>query len=216
MAKRLKKRSKTPRADKPYSIRLPNDLRKQLERFAAEHRKNGHGKKGWNLSQEIIARLNSSIHEPLDEPKMHALCHLFAETAYAVSGSYVPDEKGGYRPAFDWRSDPFMFESFKLTVAQLLDALRPPGEIKSPISNLEELATADRWSQSIARSFTSPEERARDTFAFIWQKYQSAQPLSGDELKGAMVHRRFDDISLHNRMSAARQILSLSNTGDDK
>jgi hypothetical protein len=121
MAKRLKKRNKTPRADKPYSIRLPNDLRKQLERFAAEHRKDGHGKKGWDLSQEIIARLNNSMRpafaiQKQQDPRLPAIFYLVGQVTLFTGE--------------DWKTDPWMFQAFKVAVFALLDKMKPPGDPK--------------------------------------------------------------------------------------
>lgn len=179
-------------------VRVTPDIRALIEHEAA--------KKGRTLSAEIAARLKRR--EPSRDVKMKALCFLIAEAADALIGSYVPDGKGSYvpdpSPQFNWRVSPFMFEAFKQTVIQLLDALRPQGEIMPPISNLAELAAADRWSQAIARSFANPEERARDTFMLIWQRLKSDQPLAGDELTGAKAHRRFDEIERHYGFADAR------------
>jgi hypothetical protein len=197
-----KKKSTAERKSEWLQFRTTTETRALLESDAE--------KSGRSLSEEIAARIKRR--EPDRDPAMKALCFLIAEAAYALSGSYDPDGT----PTLGWRSTPFMFEAFKLTVIQLLDALRPPGEITPPISNISELAAADPWSQSIARSFASPEARARDTFMFIWQKFQSAEPLSGDSLTGALAHRRFHDITLHYQMPDARRDLNLSNTGGDK
>jgi hypothetical protein len=148
---------------------------------------------------------------------MKAFCFLIAEAADALIGQYVPDGKGSYipdpNPQFNWRFNPFMFEAFKQAIIQLLEALRPKGEIKPPISNLAELAAAENpWNHSIAKSFANPEARARDTFDFIWQRLLSAHVPAGDELSGIKAHRRFDEIERHYGFVDARHDL-LENGG---
>ena len=64
---------------------------------------------------------------------MRALCFLIAQLAGQVAG--MTDEKG--RPLFDWRTDPFFFQAYKLAVAKMLDALQPSGEIVPPRMALE-------------------------------------------------------------------------------
>jgi hypothetical protein len=100
---------------------------------------------------------------------MHALCYLIAETGRVVSGFYGPDG----RPAFDWRTNQFMFRAFKLAVGHLLDALEPDGEVGPPLNQPEESGFRDFGSPMLS-SYSSPEARARDAATIVWQALQTA------------------------------------------
>jgi hypothetical protein len=103
------------------SIRMPADMRAGLERSAAKRRQGG-----WSLTQEILWRLQRSFDRERDErrdPASRALCYLLAEVISAVA----PNTAGP-----NWRSDPFAFRAIKLAFGQILDALEPKGEIRTP------------------------------------------------------------------------------------
>jgi hypothetical protein len=112
----------------PLSIRMPEDMRRQLEVAASAS--------GRSVSQEVLRRIQESFNQERDkarDPAMRALCFLIAQLAGDVAG--LTDEKG--RPFFDWRTDPFFFRAFKLAIAQMLDALEPAGEIQPPQAMLD-------------------------------------------------------------------------------
>jgi plasmid stability protein len=101
---------------------MPDDLRTELEAAAAGH--------GHSLTQEMIGRLRESLaRERIDrqDPAMRALCFLFQDLAERIH-LRQPE----FRRDFKWHHNRFYFRTFKLAVAQLLDALEPPGEIKPP------------------------------------------------------------------------------------
>jgi hypothetical protein len=94
---------------------MPATMREEL-RKAAQKRDRSEG-------QELLARLQGSFdrdRKSSRDIKLQALCFLIAETAERIGRN--------------WRSNPFYFEAFKLTVAKLLDALRPPGKIGFPLT----------------------------------------------------------------------------------
>src|SRR5262245_53587120 len=103
------------------SLRIDEALLARLKRFSHE---SGHD----NLSREIMNRLKASFVPKRDEdPAMRALCFLISHIAKSTSPPAPGSDKSGV-----WRSNPFFFAAFKLAVAQLLDALTPPGEIIPP------------------------------------------------------------------------------------
>src|SRR5262249_16281374 len=98
------------------TIRMPDDLREQLERSA--------NKRGWSLSQELLMRLHLSYAKQREErerrPATRALCFLIGELARRL----------GF---FDgWHRSPFVFRTFRLSVAQLLETLEPTGDADNP------------------------------------------------------------------------------------
>ena len=100
------------------TIRMPADMRTSLQAAAQ--------KKGWNITQELLWRLRRSFNKQWEEdrrsPAVRALCFLIAELAEQV-GLFLPS---------DWHRDPFQFRAFRLGVAELLEALEPAGEMRSP------------------------------------------------------------------------------------
>ena len=127
----------------PLSIRMPAEMRKQLEAAARAN--------GRSLSQELLRRLRESFHRERDkarDPAMRALCFLMAETAHHAVGYHKikPHPPKGLTleeaalgeitleeiPMFDWRSNPFFYRAFKIAFIKLLNALEPQGEIKPP------------------------------------------------------------------------------------
>jgi hypothetical protein len=147
------------------SMRMPKRMHKRLTAEARARKR--------SATQELLRRLDNSFKE--DErkerdPAMQALCFLIAETAHQVVGPHsfimgtnteTPLSEG------DWRSTPFFFRAFKLAVAQILDALQPPGDVKAPRVNASlfpvETATQEgeeSYAAWLKRSFESPEARA--------------------------------------------------------
>jgi Arc-like DNA binding domain len=156
----------------PFNVRMPPWLRAQLQAVAK--------RKGHSMSQELLARLASSFSREREEardPAMRALCFLIADTARSVSGLFsTVDDK----PAHDWRTNPFMFEAFKIAVAHLLSALRPKGEIRSPLEErpmVVEAAPEDmEAAQFFVDSYETPEARARIAFATVWNAVLTSDP----------------------------------------
>jgi hypothetical protein len=131
---------------------MPDDLRTQLEAVAAAQ--------GRSLTQEMIGRLKESLaRERIDrqDPAMRALCFLFQDLAERIH-LRQPE----IRPDFKWHRNPFMFRTFKLAVAQLLDALEPTGDIRPPGRARTEKTAPDFYSvfKPVADAFKTPESAA--------------------------------------------------------
>ncbi len=106
------------------SLRMPADMRKELEKAAKA--------KDCSLSQELLHRVQTSFSEDRKrarDPALQAMCFLIGEVAEGITNP-VMRVAGATLPR--WRSNPFLFRAFKLAVGQLLDALEPAGEIKGP------------------------------------------------------------------------------------
>ncbi len=93
------------------SIRMPDDLRAELERAA--------GKKGWSLTQELLWRLRSSYRTEREQarrpPASRAISFLISELA----------ERIGFFRLSEWHRFPLAFRAFRLAVAKVLAALEP-------------------------------------------------------------------------------------------
>jgi hypothetical protein len=99
------------------SLRMPQDLRDQLERARQAS--------GRSLSQELLWRAGISFDRDRGlarDPALRAFCFLFAEL---VETLFVKMEA---EP--EWRFDPWLFQTVKLAIGKLLDRFQPAGEIK--------------------------------------------------------------------------------------
>jgi hypothetical protein len=160
----------------PLSIRMPAELRSQLEAAAR--------RSGKSLTQEMLTRLDGSLNKDRNkavDPAMRALCFLFSSLAYAVHWN-MPN----------WRSDRFLFRGIKIGIGKLLDALEPSGEIKLPDfwraahaaaidESMSELTKA--WPESIIPAIQSPEAMADHAVRVTLQNYASPRPQNWDALR---------------------------------
>ncbi len=138
--------------DAQLTIRMPADMRKQLE-LSAGRRLDG---KGWKLTQELLYRLQRSFDRERDErrdPAMRALGYILAEViAYAAALSGTEQ----------WRADPFAFRTAKLAFTSILDALEPKGKIRPPaITNQPILGDAYIRGERFEIPGNTPEALAR-------------------------------------------------------
>jgi hypothetical protein len=98
----------------PFSLRMPADLREQLEAAAKDS--------GRSVSQEMLDRLSRSFgrdHDKGRDPATRAICFLLAEVA---------DKIRWLVPHKSWQHDSFLFRSFKIALAKVLDDIEPKGE----------------------------------------------------------------------------------------
>jgi Arc-like DNA binding domain len=101
------------------SLRMPQDLREQLERARQAS--------GRSLSQELLWRASNTFKRDRDlsrDRSLRAFCFLFSELVHVicVNPELVPD----------WRFDPWLFQAFKFAIPKLLDHFQPAGETKLP------------------------------------------------------------------------------------
>jgi hypothetical protein len=166
-----RKKGSTPRQP-PMSIRLPADLRDQLQ-VAANRAKSGKGRK---LSSEIIARLRRDIDrekEDQREPTTWALNYLISE----LTRKTILASPSGQR--FDWHNDSFVSDSFRLAVSMLLEQLRPQDSaVKTAFSD------ADGMIHPLYRDvLASPESWAKVAFLDVWRDLTTQRPQPRAEMK---------------------------------
>ena len=158
-----------------FAVRMPQDLRKQIEQAADESHR--------SVSQEVIKRLNDSFDTGRNKGRdqtTRAICFLISEIASRLGKAALPD---------GWHSNPFVFRAFKIAVTQLLDALEPSGEMRSPpiLSAFEELdktkgnSRFDRMQRGIARqwikTWRTPRIAAKTTVDdILWDLYRGPVP----------------------------------------
>jgi hypothetical protein len=132
-----------------FAVRMPEDMRKQLETAAAENRR--------SASQELLRRLSDSFGVAAKgrDPAVRAICFLISELAERI--------RWPVRPGEYWDSNPFLFRAFKIGVQKLLDGLEPTGNVPALdvlIKRLgEEISKTDRGADDTAwmiRAWRSP------------------------------------------------------------
>jgi hypothetical protein len=110
-----------------FSTRLTQKTRDLLEAEARRREK--------SLSEvaEDLLQLGLEEMADLDRPKpLRALLFLISALGRRTLGPHWQDSK------YSWHSNPYMFAAFRAGVVDLLDRLRPPGEIVTPPPGPEE------------------------------------------------------------------------------
>jgi len=132
-----------------FSTRLTQKTRDLLE---AEARRR---KKSLSEVAEDLLQLGLEEMADLGRPKpLRALLFLISALGRATLGRHWQDSK------YSWHSNPYMFAAFRAGIVDLLDRLRPPGEIVTPPPG-PELMDEDEW--LFRYTFPdSPEEYARN------------------------------------------------------
>jgi hypothetical protein len=162
MGKRAPGGGRKPKGPVParsqLTVRMPDDLRAELEAAAGHH--------GYNLTDEVIGRLRRSFaKERADrrDPAIRALTFLIAKLADNVHLGPVLEKQ--------WHRDPFLFRSFKLAVAKLLDLIEPAreGELQSPVDEKRFGHLADRRQ--------TPENAADEAFRILLWYLEAKVPL---------------------------------------
>ena len=144
----------------PLSIRMPPEMRKELESAAK--------KKDWSLTQELLWRLRVSLNKEQEsrrDPTTRAICHLISVMGEKIHG----------RIPLEWRRNPFLFRAFKIGVANLLDELEPPGEIQSPIDR-NTLTESTYWLIELYRTpETVANDAARETLTSLYYSREMSE-----------------------------------------
>jgi hypothetical protein len=107
-----------------FSVRMPDDMRAQLEAEAQKH--------GRTLTQEMLQRLRRSLREDDRDPAMRAMFYILSQVAEKVGSDVLDIPRRRGLLARPWTRDPFVFKAFRLAVEKVLAALEPSGELRSP------------------------------------------------------------------------------------
>ena len=162
----------------PLTIRMPEDMRTQLEAAAS--------KSGKSVTQELLRRLRDLFQRDIDEdrdPALRALNFFIAEIAEQISGGmYLRDQ--GLRSAMqkEWRADLFNFKAFKFAVSKLLDALEePPGKVRVLSGSAKKKFIA-KFGPTALERIKSPEAFGSYQFNQIWELSAWAQKVRDTSL----------------------------------
>ena len=146
------------------TIRIDDELRERLE---VEVGKRAQRRRNWNLSQEILMRLNQSLSREQErgrDPAMRALLFLIGELAeHIIAGS-------DFR--MKWHKNPFLFQALKLGTTKVLDSIAPPGEIESPYK-------VPKVSEAVANCHRTPEDAADISAFYVISRLYDPRLLAG-------------------------------------
>jgi hypothetical protein len=151
-----------------FSTRITAETRQALETEARAA--------GQSVSQiaEQFLRLGIRTKRDRERPDaIRALCYVVAELSELLCNFKAADGK----PAFDWRTSPFMFEALRLAIQKFMDQIKPAGDARSPIEDEPGLANSTLWGP-----YDTPDARAGWAVMILWHNLQSikAERLTAD------------------------------------
>ena len=158
------------------TIRIPDDMRKQLEDEAAA--------KDESMAQRLMWHLRQSFNRQQDkdrDPALHALLYLIGYLAEDLSLEGPASEFRTY-----WRTSWTAFVAFKIAVGKLLDALEePPKPTPRDQKIFKELCEREtelgHLSPEYARARSSPDALGAFEFAILRERASRTDPLSETE-----------------------------------
>jgi hypothetical protein len=171
-----------------FSTRISDETRRALDNEAI--------RSGQSVSQVAEQLLKLGLKAKRDREKddpMRALAFLIDQLAITVSAH----PRGGL--ALNWRTNPFIFESFRLAIDGLMKRLAPSGEIQAPTPPA---GVCDL-------PFTSPQDRAELAVELLWLNFLGTAALSDDELAAFPTRLRATLESLLYSYSNARDDLAI-------
>jgi len=180
-----------------FSTRITPETRALLE---AESRLSGQ-----SLSQTIEGLLVLGLYEKQarNRPKpIRAMCYLITQLSEMIAVAILK-EKNLTHPEYNWRSNPFMFEAFRVAVLHLFEALRPPGESVAP------LPLPERFSR-MAR-YDDPEHCGQNVTESLLRALQFFGAHTPEEINSAFEYRHTADVltQMHYGMADATRDLGV-------
>jgi hypothetical protein len=170
------------------TFRIPDDIRKQLEREAAE--------KEANVSDRLLWHLRRSFNRQREEerdPALQGLLVLIARLAEDFAGPvYWLDKDLRSELRREWRTDLFQFRAWKFAVKKLLDTLEEPPESSLQMTEEERekvlLEAAEHFGDSpefnklFLDTHKSPEAMGAWVFGNLWTRFtHSHLPFTENE-----------------------------------
>ena len=158
------------------TIRIPDDMRKQLEDEAAVKDESMAQRLMWHLRQSFYLQ-----HDKERDPALRGLLYLISNLAENLSLEGPASEFRTF-----WRTNWYAFVAFKIAVGKLLDALEEPPK-PSPRAQkqfkelLEREAELGHLSPEYARARSSPDALGASEFSRLWRDVHRIDPLSERE-----------------------------------
>jgi Arc-like DNA binding dprotein len=175
----------------PFSLRMPNDLRKQLEAAAKNN--------GRSVGQELLRRLNDSFSRDYSkdrDPTTRALSFLLAELIEKIQWLYLPVVR---------LDNPFFLRAVRAGFAKVLKAIEPKGKIPQGPSMQ---ALADALKKRVRG--TPLEEQAAD-YARLLADSWNTPDRAGNKAATDIVHELY-----HGTLPAIEKMRILEEAGDER
>jgi hypothetical protein len=171
------------------TIRIPEDMRRQLESEAAAN--------NLSVTQALLWHLRQSFNRERDrkrDPALQGLLFLIAQLAERSSGGMYFEKELRTVYQSEWRTDLFNFRAFKAAARKLLDAIEEPpapSDMFTPKQRKEMAINAAKsfgGGPELIKRFVeihkSPESYATFVFTNLWTLFvKSHLPMTEDELK---------------------------------
>jgi hypothetical protein len=108
------------------------------------------------------------------------------------------------KPAFDWLTNPFMFQTLRMAIPKFMDTIAPTGDVRSPAEYEPALANSTIWGPH-----ATPEARANYAVMVLSHNLRHAQPLSAEKALGfdMPLRMKIDIERTLNSMHQAREAL---------
>jgi hypothetical protein len=163
------------------TIRIPDDMRKQLESEAAE--------KNESMAQRLMWHLRQSFNREVDkqrDPALQGLLYMIGQLAERLSaGMYMAAGPVRSDRQRWWRTDLFRFRAFKVAVKKLFDAIeepswgsRPPTE-KEVRDDLKKWSTDPEFLKEWLEAYKSAESFGAKAFTDFWSDVaRSREPFT--------------------------------------
>ena len=142
------------------TIRIPDDMRKQLEDEAVA--------RGDSMAQRLLWHLRRSFNREGElerHSSIRAFCFLISELADQIRWTAGPHMG-------KWHSDPFLFRTFKIAVTKLLDTFEPAGEMRppkfyEPFSKVTKHEPSLKTAKILDKTWRSPQSGAADAVRHV-------------------------------------------------
>jgi hypothetical protein len=161
-----------------FTVRMPNDLRKKLER-AAKTRPGG----GWPVGQELLERLQQSFAQD-SEVERDPMLRVFGALMDGMLRIVVPP------PRLYWEKDPWLYHAFYYAVSYMFSRFRPEG------AELGQEKLPESWRSIVASAKKNPSDEA-----FATQITQSPEAM-GNFAEENMSRMFLDPSLVRNAVSA--------------
>lgn len=201
-AKKAKRRGRPPSGEfsglsaKPLQLRMPPDLRDELDKSAKA--------RGVKVSQEMLYRLRRDLarsRADRRDPITFHLNALFTEIVNMVAVSSVSSSD-----PTAWRRNPFAFKSVRLAFDQVMKRLQPPGKLDRDEVDL--FGPSSGHTSGYVVGGDTPEECANLVAAIVLMNMRSQVPPDDPQMKRA-------SINFEHEVSRAWKVLTL-NEGEDR
>jgi hypothetical protein len=156
-----------------FSTRITPETRAAIE---AEARAAHPPRSVSQMAEFLIRRGLDAKRDAVRNNATRAICYLLGELAEIVA----PEKLNTENFAFNWRSDPFLFEAFKLSFLRLMDAMRPAGDAISPVDREPLLTGTTFWGP-----LDSPAARAEYAATILLHNLHAARAQPQEMLQHA-------------------------------